>query len=123
VGKGAVFAPAAHGWRSIQVSRPWRGEEYLAHLPRALTRSLFSIGHCSGGIWKLIVENNVQKRAMDLQPPIVGSILCSILARQVWCRNETIVFGFPGGPDRLRIRVEEGSPMKRRQNQMLDCEC
>jgi hypothetical protein len=37
------------------------GEEYLARPPRALTRSLFSVGHCSGGIWKLIVENNVQK--------------------------------------------------------------
>ena len=26
-------------------------------------------------------------------------ILCSILTRQVWRRNETIVFGFPAGPD------------------------
>ena len=85
MGKGEVFAPPAHGLSAIQVSRSWRGEEYLAHPPRALTRSLFSIGHCSGGIWKLIVGNNVQKRAMHLQPPIVGSILCSILARQVWC--------------------------------------
>jgi hypothetical protein len=36
---------------------------------------------------------------MDLQPAIVGSMLCPILTRQVWRRNETIVFGFPGGPD------------------------
>jgi hypothetical protein len=36
---------------------------------------------------------------MDLKPAIVGSTLCSILNRQVWRRNETIVFGLPGEPD------------------------